>query len=81
MKLSNLYLEFSTASDSGIGNGSAVDFVLSQTPKSTLEPLVTLNGIKRRYTTDYTINLGTKTVTFVDAPAAGQTINIIYRYV
>ena len=79
--LTNTWLEFGTASDSGIGNGSAVDYVLAQKPVNILDPIVSLNGVKRRYTTDYTINLGTKTVSFVVAPSVGQTINITYKYV
>jgi hypothetical protein len=81
MDLSNLYSDLSTTSDSGVGNGTTVDFVLSQYPKNILDPLVTLNGIKRRYTTDYTINLATKTISFVVAPVLGQTINITYKYI
>lgn len=79
--LSNLYLDLATASDSGVGDDTTVNFVLSQTPKSTLTPLVTVDGIKRRYTTDYTITLGTKTLSFVVAPKKGQIINATYPYV
>jgi hypothetical protein len=80
-ELSNLYSDLSVSSDSGVGNGSAVDFILAHTPKNVLEPLVTLNGVKRRYTTDYTITIATKTVSFVTAPAVGQIINITYKYI
>lgn len=79
--LSNLYSDLSTASDSGTGNGSTTDFVLSQKPVNTLDPVITLNGIKQRYTTDYSITLSTKTLSFVTAPAIGQVINATYRYI
>jgi hypothetical protein len=80
-ELSNLYSELSTKSDGTTGNGSTTDFILTSTPKSELDVLVFVNGLKLRYTTHYTVTLATKTVSFVTAPAAGQNINIVYKYV
>jgi hypothetical protein len=79
--LSNLYSDLSTRSDSGTGNGSAVDFILTSTPKNELDVLVFVDGLKMRITTHYTVTLATKTVSFVTAPATGQNINIVYKYV
>lgn len=80
-ELSNLYSDLSTQSDSGTGNGSTVDFVLTNTPKNMIDTLVFVDGLKMRLTTHYTLTIATKTVSFVTAPAAGQNINIIYKYV
>lgn len=76
--LSNEWVDLTCVSDSGTGNGSTTDYVLSSEIKSLNGLFVYLNGLLQLYTTHYTANLGTKTVSFATAPAAGQKINIRY---
>lgn len=62
---------------SGTVNGSNQAFTLSQTPVDPLDSVkVFLDGIKRDYTTEWTIS-GT-TITFVTAPVVGQTVRVEY---
>lgn len=61
----------------GTVNGSNTAFTLSQTPFDSGDAVqVYLNGVKRDKTTDWTIS-GT-TITFVTAPALGQSIRVNY---
>lgn len=62
---------------SGTVNGSNVTFTLANTP-ATSSLKLTVNGLKKRLTTDYTIS-GT-TITFVIAPASGSTLYAEYGY-
>lgn len=61
----------------GSVNGSNTAFTLSQTPFDSNDAVqVFLDGIKQDRTTDWTIS--GSTVTFVTAPAIGQTVRVNY---
>ena len=62
--------------DSASGNSSTTVFTLTNSPASTTEARVFLDGILQILTTDYTIS-GTS-LTFVTAPATGQNITVLY---
>lgn len=76
--LTGKYIDNVFESDSGSGNGATVAFVLSNTPHSQTNVKVFVNGIRQQLTTDYSVTLATKTITFVTAPANGQSIDIDY---
>jgi hypothetical protein len=76
--VTNDWLDFSLASDSGSGNGSTTDFVTTYNLKSQNAIWVTLDGLLLTITTHYTVTVATKTISFVTAPAAGQKITIKY---
>lgn len=76
--LSNEWVDLTMVSDSAIANGSTTDYVTTQNIKSIVGTTVTLNGLDRKITSDYTINLSTNTISFVSAPALGTTIKIKY---
>ncbi len=62
---------------SGAVNGSNTAFTLSQTPFDSNDTIqVFVNGIKRDRVTEWTVS-GT-TVTFVTAPALGQSVRVNY---
>lgn len=61
---------------SGTVNGSNKVFTLSQLPLENDAVLVFLNGILQTLTTDYT--LSNQTLTFVTAPALGQSVRVQY---
>lgn len=62
---------------SGTVNGSNTAFTLSQTPFDSNDAVqVFIDGIKRDRVTDWTIS-GT-TITFVTAPALGQSVRVNY---
>ena len=63
--------------DSGVGDGSTVAYVLSNTPHSADNVMVFLNGLLQKQTTDYSVS--GSTVTFVTAPATAQ--DILLRYI
>ena len=62
----------------GTVNGSNMDFVLAFTPTATKAVFVYLDGLLIPQTL-YSVNLGTKTVTFTTAPANGQKVYIVYN--
>jgi hypothetical protein len=59
--------------DSFTGNGSTTTFTLSENPVSINNLIVTVNGVTKTPTTDYTIS-GATTLLFASAPANGATI-------
>lgn len=61
---------------SGLVNGSNVTFTLSQTPHESDGVNVYIDGLKQRYTTDYSVS--GVTITMVTAPAVAQTIYVEY---
>lgn len=65
------------------GNNTQTAFVLQHTPvaASSAKVRVYVNGVKKTYTTDYTVNTGTKTVTFGSAPANNAIIVVHYEFV
>lgn len=65
--------------DTASGNGSTTVFNLSGKLHSQDSLVVYVDGLRRRITTDYTVNVGTSQVTFVTAPATAQ--NIEFHYV
>jgi hypothetical protein len=76
--ITNDWLDVSFASDSGTGDGSTTDFIVTYDLKSAFTIWVTLDGLLLTITTHYTVTVGTKTISFVTAPAAGQKITIKY---
>lgn len=64
--------------DTASGNSSTTVFNLSGKLHSQDSLSVYIDGLKRRITTDYTVNVGTSQVTFVVAPATAQNIEFCY---
>jgi hypothetical protein len=58
-----------------IGNGSTATFSLGEHPGTIGSVTVSVDGVIKKLTTDYTINTGAKTVTFVSPPANNSVIN------
>ncbi len=65
-----------------IGDGSDVTVVLSETPSGANGSAVKVwkDGTLLSYTTDYTVNTSTKTVTFGTAPTASSKVVILYQH-
>lgn len=65
-----------------IGNASVDDIVLDYTPAaaSAEKVQVWINGVKKTYTTDYTVDVATKTVSLVAVPASGAKVVIKYQF-
>lgn len=61
---------------SGTINGSNAVFTLAQTPLENAAVDVYLDGLKQIPTTDYSVS--GSTITFVVAPAIGQTLRVDY---
>lgn len=61
---------------SGTVNGSNVTFTLSQAPLENDSVEVYVDGLKKTYTTDYSIS--STTITMVTAPVVGQTLRANY---
>lgn len=64
-----------------LGNGTEADVILDYTPIAT-KVAVYVEGVKQTLTTDYTVNTGTKTVTFEagSIPAASERAVVLYEY-
>jgi len=62
------------ASESFVGDGTTTDYVLTDTPLANS----VLAKVADTYTTDFTVDYGTKTVTFGTAPGDGDDIVITY---
>lgn len=60
----------------GLVNGTNVTFVLSKTPLETESIEVFLNGLRQDPGDDYSVT--GSTITFVTAPAVGQTLRVSY---
>lgn len=58
-----------------VGDGTKTEFELSATPTSISS--VTVNGVEKEVTTDYTIS--DDTITFLTAPAANAVIQVIFK--
>jgi hypothetical protein len=64
---------------SGTVNGSNQSFTISYSPVSTASVMLYLDGMLQKQTTDYTIS--GSSISIVTAPAAGQSLLVIYsRY-
>jgi hypothetical protein len=59
----------------GAVNGANTAFTLANTPV-TGSVQVFVNGVRQKYTTDYTVATGT--ITFVTAPFTGDYIDVVY---
>lgn len=66
-----------------IGNAAVTTVTLNETPAAATVAgvQVYINGVKKAYTTDYTVNTTTKVVTLVAAPAAAAKVIIRYKFV
>lgn len=64
------------------GDAAQDDFILDFTPVSAADVHVYVEGVLKVLTTDYTVNLATKTITFGvgDIPAADARIVVLYEY-
>ena len=58
-----------------IGNGTTATFSLGEHPGTIGSVTVSVDGVIKKLTTDYTIDVGAKTVTFGSAPANNSVIN------
>ena len=67
---------FTKETPTGTINGVNTDFTLSVVPASSQTVLVFIDGLMQTITTDYT--LSNQTISFVNAPALGQEINVFY---
>lgn len=74
----NKWVDFLFASESSVGDNTTTDFITTYDLKTQNSIWVIVDGLTRTITTDYTVNLGTKTISFVTAPALGQKITIKY---
>lgn len=72
----NLLKFWKQEAPTGLINGSNKVFTMSQTPLENDTVEVYLNGLRQIPTTDYSVS--TTTITFVTAPALGQTVNVQY---
>lgn len=61
----------------GVVNGTNMDFVLSQTPKSAMKVMVFVDRFPL-ITSEFSVNVGTKTVTTTVAPQPGQDVYVSY---
>lgn len=66
-----------------VGDNSDTAFTLNETPyaASGAACLVYVDGVKKTYTSDYTVNTSTKVLTFGAAPAAGAKVLVVYQFV
>jgi len=71
-----LNLVFEQETPSGTVDGTNATFTLTAEPHDTKQAMVYLNGGIQRRTSDWSIS-GT-TLTFVQAPALGQTVYVTY---
>lgn len=65
-------------SDITVGDGIDTEFTLVDDLQSVNSLDVFVDGLRRRITTDYTVNLSTSTVTFTTPPATAQVIQFTY---
>jgi hypothetical protein len=65
-----------------IGDAIVTTVVLAETPvaENGDKVVVFIDGVKKAYTTDYTVVAATKTVTFVAAPSSNAEVVIVYEY-
>lgn len=76
-KVKAKYIDDYEVIDSVYGNGSTTAFVLSQTPKNANSVKVYLNGL--RQTSGFSVDVGTKTLTFTSAPEVVQEVQVDYK--
>ena len=57
------------------GNGSTTTFSLGDHPGTLGSVTVAVDGVIKKLTTDYTVNVGNKTITFVTAPAVNSVVS------
>ena len=69
----------SLKTESASGDDSTTAFVLTFTPINGTHLDVSLDGLEQLVGTDYTVNTGTKTITFTTAPASGQ--DVLFKYI
>lgn len=62
------------------GDNTQDEFILTYTPVSQAKVAIYVNGIKQTVTTHYTVDVATKTVTFVTPPANGAKIVALYEF-
>jgi len=57
-----------------IGDGTETTFAIGDYPGSLASVTVSINGVVQKLTTNYSINVANKTITFTSAPANGRVI-------
>lgn len=60
-----------------IGDGSSLDFVISQIPQNSSAIIVKVGSVVKKRNIDYTFNWQTKTVHFISPPSLGIVVSII----
>lgn len=65
-----------------IGDGSDTTLTLAETPAEASgdKVKVTINGVIKTYSSDYTVNTSTKVLTFATAPASGAICEVVYQH-
>lgn len=65
-----------------IGDGTETEIVLDEVPAGAdgVKVKVFVDGVAQTYTTNYTVNVSTRTVTLVAAPTAGQVVVVYYQF-
>jgi hypothetical protein len=65
------------------GNNTALVVNLDYTPAAadSNSVIVVVNGVVQLYTTNYTVSVANKTVTFVTSPPTSAIIEILYKFV
>jgi hypothetical protein len=78
-----IWSEYPVTYHTFIGDGAATTVTLDETPAAASGAKVQywLDGVKKTYTTDYTVVTSTKILTFVAAPGAGEVAIIRYQFV
>ena len=64
------------SSKSYVGDGNTKTFDIGGVAQTQDSVSVVVSNVAKRLTTDYTVNIQNKTITFVNAPSPGQIINI-----
>lgn len=62
------------------GDNSRTAFTLAHTPVTAAKTIVSINGLLRTATTDYTVTPATNTLTFVTAPGTNAIIVVVHEY-
>ena len=74
----NLNLLFEQEIPTGAVDGSNTTFTVAETPYSQRAVMLFLDGLALVYGIHFTVNVATKTITMLFAPAAGQVLNSWY---
>jgi hypothetical protein len=65
--------------DNYIGDNTETVFNLTYTPVAVGRFVVAINGVEQVYTTNYTVSIVNKTITFISPPGSNAVINVLYE--